>query len=65
LLILGRRYRERVLGEDIDHYNTVRPHQSLGLATPLPRGRPPTPTGEILRRDRIGGLIHQYERQAA
>jgi hypothetical protein len=65
LLILGRRHLERVLREYVDHYNTARPHQALGLAAPLTRGQPSRPTADIVRRDRLGGLIHEYERQAA
>jgi hypothetical protein len=65
LLIVGRRHLERVLSEYVGHYNAARPHQALGLKAPLARGRPSRPTGEIVRRDRLGGLIHEYERQAA
>jgi putative transposase len=65
LLIVGRRHLERVLRDYADHYNTARPHQALGLQTPLSRGQPPSATGEIVRHNRLGGLIHEYERQAA
>jgi putative transposase len=72
LLILNRRHLERVLRVFIDHYNTQRPHRSLNLqppqgAEPAQRaGPPPTPAvGEIRRHDRLGGLIHEYYRDAA
>jgi putative transposase len=65
LLILGRRHLERVLREYVAHYNTARPHQALGLRAPLARGPLAVPTAEIVRRDRLGGLIHEYERRAA
>jgi putative transposase len=65
LLIVGRRHLERTLQEYVDHYNTARPHQGLGLTPPLARSQPSVPTGEIVRRDRLGGLIHEYDRQAA
>ena len=46
----------------IDHYNGSRPHRSLALAPPAPVR---LPAGEwsgacVLRRDRLGGAIHEY-----
>ncbi len=55
LLIVGERPLEQVLGEYERHYNHARPHRSLGLRAPLPRGRPPGPIGGVVRRDRLGG----------
>jgi putative transposase len=66
LLILNRRHLERVLRIYIDHYNRERPHRALGLRPPERNGRPErSPIGEIKRRDRLGGLIHEYYRAAA
>jgi putative transposase len=65
LLIVGQHHLERVLREYVDHYNAARPHQALRLRAPLASGQAPRPDGEIVRRDRLGGLIHEYERQAA
>jgi putative transposase len=66
LLILNRRHLERVLRVYVEHYNTQRPHRALNLRPPQPRKPPPTPTvGEVRRRDRLGGLIHEYSRSAA
>jgi putative transposase len=65
LLILNRRHLERVLRVYADHYNRERPHRALELRPPEPderRHRPPV--GEIRRRDRLGGLIHEYYRAA-
>jgi hypothetical protein len=64
-LILDERHLEQVLGEYERHYNHARPHRSLGLRTPLPRGQPLGPIGEVIRSDRLGGLIYEYERAAA
>jgi putative transposase len=66
LLILNRRHLERVLRVYVHHYNTQRPHRALELRPPEPderRERPPV--DEIRRRDRLGGLIHEYYRAAA
>jgi putative transposase len=54
-----------VLREYVAHYNTARLHQALGLRAPLARSHRAVPTGEIVRRDRLDGLIHEYERHAA
>ena len=68
LLILNARHLEHRVKVFVDHYNSGRPHRSLGLVPP--NGRPPVkpePIGEPLnvrRRDRLGGLLHEYERAA-
>ncbi len=66
LLILGRRHLESVLRVYTTHYNRERPHRGLALLTPEtgdPAGSPAA--GKIDRRDRLGGLIHEYYRAAA
>ena len=66
LLILNRRHLERVLHVYVDHYNTQRPHRALELQPPQPQQQQASSTvGEIRRRDRLGGLIHEYYRAAA
>jgi putative transposase len=66
LLILNRRHLERVLRVYVDHYNRERPHRALDLRPPEPDERAQgSPVGEIHRRDRLGGLIHEYYRAAA
>src|ERR671910_673250 len=66
ILILGRRHLERVLRAYTTHYNRERPHRALVLLPPDAASAtyPPT-TGEIKRRDQLGGLIHEYYRAAA
>jgi transposase InsO family protein len=66
LLILNRTHLERALRVYVDHYNRERPHRALELRPPAPGKRPErSPAGEIRRRDRLGGLIHEYYRAAA
>jgi len=61
LLVFGRRHLERVLAEYIDHYNNARPHQGLEQRRPNePADVIPLPIGAVERRDRLGGLIHEY-----
>ena len=68
LLILNARHLERTVKVFIDHYNSCRPHRSLGLVPPngRPRVKPQTFSEplRVRRRDRLGGLLHEYERAA-
>jgi hypothetical protein len=66
LLILGPRHLERVLASFVDHYNHRRPHRALALCPPVPlEPQPPPRTGAVKRRDRLGGVLHEYYRAAA
>ena len=66
LLILGRGHLERVLRTYVAHYNRERPHRALALLPPDSTNAHPRPSPrEIKRRDRLGGLIHEYHRTAA
>ncbi|MCA1701943.1 MAG: integrase core domain-containing protein [Actinobacteria bacterium] len=61
MLILNARHLRRVLAEYEHHFNTHRPHRSLAQAAPL-RALPQPETSDItvIRRDRLGGAIHEY-----
>jgi putative transposase len=61
MLILNARHLRRVLAEYEHHFTTHRPHRSLGQAAPL-RALPQLDTTDtkIIRRDRLGGAIHEY-----
>lgn len=66
LLIVGRHHLERILAVYVRHYNEHRPHRGLQLAppdrsAPVPLSALPIQT---CRRDRLGGLIHEYEAAA-
>jgi putative transposase len=64
ILILSRRHLEHVLREYIDHHNTHRPHRALAQQPPIPKPtpiRPPPHQAHVRRRDRLGGLIHEYK----
>ena len=79
LLVVNEAHLERVLRSYACHYNGRRPHQGLSQEIPaVERAVPPAvgPTfdvrhrhlrrysGLIRRYDRLGGLIHEYERAA-
>ena len=61
LLIIGPRHLAAVLREFAQHYDAHRPHRSLHQRPPT-GATPPLPGATIrpLRRNRLGGLIHEY-----
>jgi putative transposase len=64
MLIFGRRQLERTLRTYVEHYNGHRPHRGLGLVPPQPgpllRLAGSEQPGQVRRRDRLGGLVHEY-----
>jgi putative transposase len=64
LLIVNRRHLERVLRVYVDHYNSHRPHRSRDLTPPHPTASKlrtvDVAETSVQRRDRLGGLIHEY-----
>lgn len=66
MLILNRRHLEAVLAEYVAHFNDHRPHRALHQAAPLRPLPPPAsaPDMRLRRRDRLGGLIHEYAQVA-
>ena len=66
LLIVNQRHAAAALREFERHYNGHRPRRTLDQAAParpLPR-RAPTENHKIQRRDRLGGLVHEYQQIA-
>jgi transposase InsO family protein len=72
LLVVNARHLERILGIYAQHYNEHRPHQGLSQQIPaaslpssalatIPAVPSPSHPRYIQRRDRLGGLIHEYE----
>jgi putative transposase len=66
MLIFGGGQLRLVLAEFVDHYNVHRPHRALGQVPPLGPGESAVvvPVGRVVRRDRLGGLIHEYAQVA-
>jgi transposase InsO family protein len=63
LLILDQQHLERSLPAFVAHYNGHRPHRALSLTTPEARRLPVAPASadiRVQRRDRLGGVIHEY-----
>ncbi|GAA1934306.1 integrase core domain-containing protein [Streptantibioticus ferralitis] len=68
VLITGERHLHLVVEEYADHHNEHRPHRSLGQHCPGDVGAPEPPAvdspSRVIRRDRLGGLIHEYAQVA-
>ncbi|MBV9649206.1 MAG: transposase [Pseudonocardiales bacterium] len=66
MLIINRRHLTAVLNEYVAHFNDHRPHRALGQAAPLRSLPPPAAPSQchLRRRDRLGGLIHEYTQVA-
>jgi putative transposase len=66
MLITSERHLRLVLSEYADHYNSRRPHRTLQQNPPAGRAHLPAEKAgrRILRRDRLGGLIHEYAQVA-
>jgi putative transposase len=64
LLIVNQAHLQRVMTEYTDYFNRARPHQGIEQRCPIPieRGRR---AGAVKRRDVLGGIIHDYDRDAA
>jgi putative transposase len=65
-LILNQRHAAAVLTEYAEHYDSHRPHRALGQAAPLrllPQ-RTTSDTNTVQRRDRLGGLLQEYQQVA-
>ncbi len=66
LLIFGGWQLQAVLSAYADHDNVHRPHRALGQVPPLGpvESAAVLPAGRVVRRDRLGGLIHEYAQVA-
>jgi hypothetical protein len=51
--------------EFVEHYHAERNHQGLGNVVPFPSPDSVVAVGPVERRQRLGGLLNFYERNAA
>ena len=64
LLIVNEHHLRQTLKAYIAYYNSRRPHQELDQQCPVPL-EPISPIGSVQRHDILGGILHDYYRQAA
>ena len=63
IVLLGERHLRRAIAEDVQHYHHERGHQGLGNR--LIEGVPELASGRVVSRERLGGLLNHYYREAA
>jgi hypothetical protein len=65
-LLFGERSLRHVLSEYVAHHHTERPHQGKGNVTLFPSAQEaPDSDSPVAYRERLGGLLNYYHRQAA
>ena len=69
-MVLGAAHLNHLVEEFVAHYHEERPHQGLDNKLIMP-GKPPPEDesiprlGDVVCRERLGGLLKHYERRAA
>ncbi|MFA9478841.1 integrase core domain-containing protein [Phycisphaerales bacterium AB-hyl4] len=62
-VVLGEKHLNHIANEYLVHYHEERPHQALGNAPPVELKV--AQDGEVVCRERLGGLLRHYHRKAA
>ncbi len=65
VILFGEASLRKTIQEFVGHYLTERNHQGLGNRLIIPELVHLENTGEVARRERLGGLLKYYYRQAA
>jgi transposase InsO family protein len=65
MILFGERHLRHVLDEFVEHYNTERPHSGIDHERPVQPEKPPPRDGPVACRERLGGLLKSYHREAA
>jgi putative transposase len=65
LIVFGPEHLDHVVGEYLAYYNEERPHQGRGNEPLKARPSSTCADGEVVCRERIGGLLRHYYRLAA
>jgi hypothetical protein len=64
LHIINQVHLRRVMREYVAVFNTARPHQGIDQQIPIPSASRAT-SGPVRCRNVLGGIIHDYDRDAA
>ena len=65
MILFGESHVRHVIGQYVDHYNNERPHQGIGNRRINEPPEPPPRDGPVVCRQRLGGLLKSYRREAA
>ncbi len=64
MILFGERHVRHVIGEHVKHYLTERPHRGPGNVR-ITNPEAGSGDGAVLCRERLGGLLKSYYREAA
>ena len=65
VIALNEQHLRTILEDYFDYYHRARPHRSLSHDSPIPRPVEFPDRGKVIEISKVGGLHHQYVRQAA
>ena len=65
VILFGERSLRRALGDYVDHFHAERNHQGKGNILLFSRDTDRHREGPVRCRERLGGLLRYYEREAA
>ena len=65
MIVLGERALYHAIHQYLAHYHTERKHQGLANQLSAPEEGGSCHTGPVARRERLGGLLSYYHREAA
>ena len=65
MVLFGEKHLRHVIDEYMAHYNTERPHQGIDNRRIIEPEEPPSADGPVCCRERLGGLLKSYHREAA
>ena len=65
MILFGEDALRNAIREFVAHYHVERNHQGIGNRLITPIATTPTTTGTVQRRERLGGKLNYYYREAA
>jgi hypothetical protein len=65
MVMLGEQALSYAIHQYLAHYHTERNHQGLDNQLIVREGEIGHQTGQVVRRERLGGLLSYYHREAA
>ena len=65
MIFFGEQHLRHVAEQYVEHHNLERPHKGLDYRKPVEPDKPPCRDGPIVCRERLGGLLKSYQREAA
>ena len=65
MILFGEHHLRRAVRDYVSHYHSERNHQGLDNQLIESLSQHPLPQGPVLRRERLGGMLNYYYREAA